>query len=483
VGGPVRTPLLRVPSGGRGCHERRSAPSTTPANGPSGQGRVWAAGRRSGRRRSTRFDHTNRLLDASLGVVPGQGHDPGPLAHRPGWFERGKGFFRRPRRGTPQGGGDQSSAPQTSHLHGLEHAAGSPPTITARPSGPATPSRAPRWVIRYDRRYGSRSATLPSGQGRNRSRPRPGRMAGNPPRVGPSTRDQNPNRAPVPQGFDFSGVQRPPATAPTTADQNHLRAGDPANPGTASAPKMRHNCAGSNAAAVLGALTPIIRGWTAYYRGRGVVQGRFKSLDKLPVDTHLQMCHNGAHPQQAEKRGFAPATLLRRSSTSFQERPLWAFGRTPASRRPYLIKFFLDRHRPAHSRSPVERPPTDPAPWRPELPGPPRRRRNQTPRWTATTLAPCLTRQNGRCPLLRGRTALRRSATTITPTSGKRWWAADHPEGDSPPTTSSHHGKNRAHRAENTNPPSHTPPANREHQGRRHRSTATCNPQAAPGPA
>jgi FGGY family of carbohydrate kinases, N-terminal domain/Group II intron, maturase-specific domain len=71
------------------------------------------------------------------------------------------------------------------------------------------------------------------------------------------------------------GRSRPPRTSYT--DQT-ISGGDPANPGTLRT-EMRA-LRGSNAAAVLAALTPIIRGWAAYYRG--VVSSRTStSLDNL----------------------------------------------------------------------------------------------------------------------------------------------------------------------------------------------------------
>jgi len=97
---------------------------------------------------------------------------------------------------------------------------------------------------------------------------------------------------------------------------------------------------GANIAAVLAKISPIVRGWVAYYRT--VVSSRvFAVLDRLPVETHLQV---GVlePPEQAETLD-RPALL--REIQQVQERPVGV--RRPGHRR-LPTETGLDRHRAAH---------------------------------------------------------------------------------------------------------------------------------------
>ena len=130
------------------------------------------------------------------------------------------------------------------------------------------------------------------------------------PRVG-FQRRQDPDR-PYRRGFDFLGfsVRRYAAVADQT-----FHGGDPANPGTA--PHGDAQRRGSNAAAIIAALTPIIRGWAAYYRG--VVSSKtFNSPDNyLWALTYKWATHS--HANKPKTLGRDP---LLRQTQQVQERPL-----------------------------------------------------------------------------------------------------------------------------------------------------------------
>ena len=94
---------------------------------------------------------------------------------------------------------------------------------------------------------------------------------------------------------------------------------------------------GSNAAAVIAALNPIIRGWAAYYRG--VVSSKiFGDAGQLHVEAHLPV--GQAHPpREAEEVGRPP---LLRQVQQVQERPMGVRDRAGADERgnvPHLVKF------------------------------------------------------------------------------------------------------------------------------------------------
>jgi len=218
---------------------------------------------------------------------------------------------------------------------------------------------------------------------------------------------------------------------------------------------------GSNAAAVLAALTPIIRGWAAYYRG--VVASRtFKSLDNYLWALTYKWATRG-HPNKPKTwvsaRYFGKFNKFRNDH--------WVFG--DAASGAYLVKFSwtdIVRHIPVTGTAS----PDDPALagyWA-------ARRRRITPPLDGYTLR-LLTKQNGRCPLC-GDELLCAEQPPQSPHEWERWWlqitrraiVADylvHHGGSGPPgeTTRLAHGSCR-----------------REHQARRRRSTA-CKSGAVPG--
>ena len=182
-------------------------------------------------------------------------------------------------------------------------------------------------------------------------------------------------------GFDFLGfnVRRYGAQA---ADQT-IQGGHPANPGTA--PTEMRALRGSNAAAVIAALNPIIRGWAAYYRG--VVSSRtFKSLDNY-LWTLTYKWATRSHPNKPKTwvcaRYFGKFNKFRNDH--------WVFG--DAASGAYLVKFSwtdIVRHIPVNGGAS----PDDPALaeyWA-------ERRRRIKPPLDSYTLR-LLTRQDGRCPL------------------------------------------------------------------------------------
>jgi RNA-directed DNA polymerase len=173
---------------------------------------------------------------------------------------------------------------------------------------------------------------------------------------------------------------------------------------------------GSNAAAVLAALTPIIRGWAAYYRS--VVSSRtFKSLD----DYLWKLTYKWATHGHANKSRTWVVTRYFGKFNKFRN-DHWVFG--DAASGAYLVKFAwtpIVRHTLVKGGAS----PDDPALteyWA-------TRRRRIKPPTGRLHVAPA--HQAGRpLPPVRGRTALRRATTTVTPGMGTLV-AAGHPSGDS----------------------------------------------------
>jgi RNA-directed DNA polymerase len=170
---------------------------------------------------------------------------------------------------------------------------------------------------------------------------------------------------------------------------------------------------GSNAAAVIAALTPIIRGWAAYYRG--VVSSKiFSKLDdylwKLTW-RWAKRSHSGKPKKWVAHRYFGRFNKFRNDR--------WVFGnRAGADERggvPYLIKFAwtpIVRHQMvAGSASPDD--PDLHDYWA-------ARRRRLKPPLDSYTLR-LLTKQAGRCPLCRGH-LLTTDQPPQSPREWERWW-------------------------------------------------------------
>ena len=242
---------------GRGCHDAIGAIYNT-CKGPRAK-RVWALDADLAAA-FDKIDHS-RLLEA-LGSFPARDMIRDWLTA--GVFETGKGFAPT-EEGTPQGGVISPLLLNVA-LHGLEHAAGVRYITSGRQAGDTKPGSPV--VIRYaddlialchtQRQAEQIKASLaewlaPRGLVFNEDKTRIVHLS---------------------TGFDFLGfnVRRYGATLlikPSTAAIQRIRE------------RLRTEMRalrGSNAAAVLAALTPIIRGWAAYYRG--VVSSRtFKALD------------------------------------------------------------------------------------------------------------------------------------------------------------------------------------------------------------
>lgn len=371
---------------GRGCHDAISAIFNT-CHGPRAK-RVWALDADLAAA-FDRIDHA-RLLDA-LGSFPARDMIRDWLTA--GVFERGKGFAPT-EEGTPQGGVISPLLLNVA-LHGLEHAAGVRYIAVGRNAGDTKPDSPV--VIRYaddmvalchsQRQAEQIKASLaewlaPRGLVFNEDKTRIVHLS---------------------EGFDFLGfsVRRyggtlliKPSVAAVQRIRERLRT------------EMR-TLRGSNAAAVLATLTPIIRGWTAYYRG--VVSSKtFKSLDNyLWTLTYKWATRGHANKPKTwvSARYFGKFNKFRNDH--------WVFG--DAASGAYLLKFSwteIVRHVPVIATAS----PDDPALieyWAA------RRRRIKLP-LDGYTLR-LLTRQNGRCPLC-GDELLCAEQPPQSPHDWERWW-------------------------------------------------------------
>jgi RNA-directed DNA polymerase len=164
---------------------------------------------------------------------------------------------------------------------------------------------------------------------------------------------------------------------------------------------------GSNAAAVLVALTPIIRGWAAYYRG--VVSSKtFKALDNYL----WTLTYTWATRSHANKPRTWVVTRYYGKHNKFRN-DHWVFG--DAASGAYLVKFSwtdIVRHIPVKGRAS----PDDPALtgyWA-------TRRQRVKPPLDGYTLR-LLTKQAGRCPLC-GDELLSTEQPPQSPQDWERWW-------------------------------------------------------------
>jgi RNA-directed DNA polymerase len=164
---------------------------------------------------------------------------------------------------------------------------------------------------------------------------------------------------------------------------------------------------GSNAAAVLAALTPIIRGWAAYYRG--VVSSRtFKALDSY-MWTLIYKWATYGHANKS--RTWVVARYFGKYNKFRNDH--WVFG--DATSGAYLVKFAwtpIVRHTLVKGGAS----PDDPALteyWA-------TRRRRIKPPLDGYTLR-LLTKQDGRCPLC-GAELLSAEQPPQSPLEWERWW-------------------------------------------------------------
>lgn len=371
---------------GRSCHDAISAIYNT-CHGPRAK-RVWALDADL----AAAFDNIDhsRLLEA-LGTFPARDMIQEWLTA--GVFEKGKGFTPT-EEGTPQGGVISPLLLNVA-LHGLERAAGVRYITAGRQAGD-TKAGSPVVI-----RYADDLVALCHSQ-RQAEQVKASLAEWLAPR-GLVFNEDKTTIVHLSTGFDFLGfsVRRYDATLlikPSTAAVQRIR--------ERLRTEMR-TLRGSNAAAVLAVLNPIIRGWAAYYRG--VVSSRtFKSLDNyMWALTYKWATHGHANKPKTwvAARYFGKFNKFRNDH--------WVFG--DAASGAYLVKFSwtpIVRHIPVTGRAS----PDDPALaeyWA-------TRRRRITPPLDGYTLR-LLTKQNGRCPLC-GDELLSAEQPPQSPQDWERWW-------------------------------------------------------------
>lgn len=371
---------------GRGCHDAISAIYNT-CKGPRAK-RVWALDADLAAA-FDKIDHT-RLLE-KLGSFPARDMIRDWLTA--GVFERGKEFAPT-EEGTPQGGVISPLLLNVA-LHGLEHAAGVRYITAGRQAGDTKPGSPV--VIRYADDliafcHSQRQAEQIKASLAEWLAPR-----------GLVFNEDKTTIVHLSAGFDFLGfsVRRygttlliKPSAAAIQRIRERLRT------------EMR-SLRGSNAAAVLAALTPIIRGWAAYYRG--VVSSRtFKSLDNYL----WRLTYKWATRGHANKpRTWVVARYFGKFNKFRNDH--WVFG--DAASGAYLVKFSwtdIVRHTLVTGGSS----PDDPALteyWA-------QRRRRIKPPLDGYTLR-LLTKQDGHCSLC-GDELLFAEQPPQSPQQWERWW-------------------------------------------------------------
>ncbi len=371
---------------GRGCQDAIGAIYNT-CNGPRAK-RVWALDADLAAA-FDRIDHS-RLLEA-LGSFPARDMIQEWLTA--GLIETGKGFTPTAE-GTPQGG-VISPLLMNVALHGLEHAAGVRYTTSGRQAGDTVPGSPV--VIRYADDMIALCHT------RQQAEHVKAKLAEWLAPRGLVFNEDKTRIVALSAGFDFLGfnVRRygptlliKPSTAAVQRIRERLKT------------EMR-TLRGSNAAAVLAALTPIIRGWAAYYRG--VVSSRtFKSLDSYMWKLNYKWA---THGHANKSRTWVVARYFGKFNKFRNDH--WVFG--DAASGAYLVKFAwtpIVRHTLVKGGAS----PDDPALtgyWA-------TRRRRITPPLDGYTLR-LLTKQDGRCPLC-GAELLSVEQPPQSPLEWERWW-------------------------------------------------------------
>jgi len=371
---------------GRGCHDAISAIYTI-CCGPRAK-RVWALDADLAAA-FDKIDHS-RLLDA-LGSFPARDMIRAWL--KAGVFEAGKGFAPT-EEGTPQGGVISPLLLNVA-LHGLEKAAGVRYRRTGTHAGETMPGSPV--LIRYADDMIAFCHTQQQAQQVKASlaewlAPR-----------GLIFNEDKTQIVHLSAGCDFLGfnVRRyggklliKPSKAAIQRIRERLRT------------EMRA-LRGSNAAAVIAALNPIIRGWAAYYRG--VVSKRtFSALD----DYLWKLTYKWATHGHANKpKTWVSARYFGKFNKFRNDR--WVFG--DAASGAHLVKFsWTDIVR--HTMVKGGASPDDPSLaeyWA-------ERRRRVKPPLDSYTLR-LLTRQDGRCPLC-GDEVLSAEQPPESPAGWERWW-------------------------------------------------------------
>jgi len=342
-----------------------------------------------------RIDHS-RLLD-TLGSFPAR-------AMIARWLTAGvveKGLLTPTEEGTPQGG-VISPLLMNVALHGLEGAAGVRYRASGRTAGQAIPNTP--IVIRY---ADDLVACCYSEQQAKQVKARLAEWLA--PR-GLVFNEDKTRIVHLVDGFDFLGfnVRRYPSgkllIKPSTAAVGRIR--------ERLAVEMR-SLRGSNAAAVIARLNPIIRGWAAYYRG--VVSSKiFNALD-AHVWRLAYKWANHSHPKKPKQ------WIVRRYFGRFNKfrNDRWVFG-DPSHRSDrgdiyHMVKFSWT-HIVRHQLVAGGASPDDPdlaTYWA-------KRRRRVKPPLDEYNLH-LLTRQDGRCPLC-GEHLLSADQPPQSPPEWERWW-------------------------------------------------------------
>ncbi len=371
---------------GRGCQDAIAAIYNV-CKGPRAS-RVWALDADL----AAAFDKIghDRLL-AAIGSFPARDMISGWL--KAGVFEAGKGFAPTVE-GTPQGGVISPCLLNVA-LHGLEAAAGVRYTAPGAQAGETKPG-SPVLI-----RYADDLAVLCSSQ--EQAEQVKARLAEWLAPRGLAFNEDKTRIVHLSEGFDFLGfnVRRYHSKLlikPSKAAIRRLR--------ERLASEMRA-LRGSNAAAVIAVLTPIIRGWAAYYRG--VVSSRvFHSMDAYVWRLTFKWAkwqHRNKPRSWIISRYFGAFNRFRNDR--------WVFGDRDSGA--YLVKFSwtsITRHIMVKGAAS----PDDPALARYWA----ERRKKVTPPLDAYTLR-LLTRQNARCPLC-GEHLLTADQPPQSPEHWERWW-------------------------------------------------------------
>ena len=342
-----------------------------------------------------RIDHS-RLL-AALGSFPARDMIAG-------WLKAGvieDGAFTPTEEGTPQGG-VASPLIMNVALHGLEEAAGVRYQASGKNAGDTVPGCPV--VVRYA------DDLVACCHSRQQAEQVKAQLAAWLAPRGLVFNEDKTKIVPLTEGFDFLGV-----------NVRRYRNGKLLiKPGTAAVRRLRARLAaemralrGSNAAAVLAALNPIIRGWAAYYRG--VVSSKiFGELDDYVWKLTWRWAkrtHSGKPKRWVAHRYFGRFGKFRNDR--------WVFGnRASADERgsiPHLVKFAwtpIVRHQMVTgTASPDDPDLADYWATRRQRVKPPLDRYNLR----------LLTRQGGRCPICRDH-LLSPDQPPQSPREWERWW-------------------------------------------------------------
>jgi RNA-directed DNA polymerase len=341
-----------------------------------------------------KIDHS-RLL-AALGSFPAR-------SMIAGWLKAGvieDGAFTPTEEGTPQGG-VISPLMMNVALHGLEEAAGVRYQASGRHAGDTRPGCPV--VIRYA------DDLVACCHSRQQAQQVKARLAEWLAPRGLAFNEDKTKIVHLTEGFDFLGfnVRRyrngKLLIKPSSAAVKRLR--------SRLAAEMRA-LRGANAAAVIAALTPIIRGWAAYYQG--VVSSKiFGDLDdyvwKLTY-RWAKRSHGGKPKRWVAHRYFGRFNKFRNDRWVFGNRA----GRDERGSVPHLIKFAwtpIVRHQlVAGTASPDD----------PDLTGYWAARRQRVKPPLDSYNLRLLTRQAGRCPLCRD--PLLTADQPQSPAEWERWW-------------------------------------------------------------